>query len=340
MFNMRKLLQGSALAALLFLVGCLGLGSIALPVYAGGLVTAASPGFKAAVLKILGPTAGGGVGLLDASGSPAAGDLTDGAAIGAGTLDAEEVLDVTGDATRHTISFSAGTEGGEGGIFFLYPVTEEAAVAEVEIRETGISFTHTTGPILFDGTEIKLNGDVWLQEGAAPATPDANKVALFAKSDGLLYSLDDQGTEVLLGGAGTWTSFSVVSTWVANVTWTGYYRLVGQSMEVIIEGVLTGAPTSATLVFDLPDTYAIDTAKNPLGTFNLPVGLVGMRDEGTDSLVGTVFPSTSDDTKVVPLCHRSDGTFTTAKTITEAQPFVWAATDRIGVTFSVPVVPE
>jgi hypothetical protein len=35
---------------------------------------------------------------------------------------------------------------------------------------------------------------------AAPSTPGANKVALYAKSDGLLYSKDDAGAEILVSG--------------------------------------------------------------------------------------------------------------------------------------------
>lgn len=37
-----------------------------------------------------------------------------------------------------------------------------------------------------------------LDEGASPSTPAASKVALFAKTDGLLYSKDDAGNEVKL----------------------------------------------------------------------------------------------------------------------------------------------
>ena len=37
-------------------------------------------------------------------------------------------------------------------------------------------------------------------EAAAPATPASGNVALYAKSDGLLYSLDDAGTETLVSG--------------------------------------------------------------------------------------------------------------------------------------------
>ena len=36
------------------------------------------------------------------------------------------------------------------------------------------------------------------EEGAAPATPDANQVILYAKSDGRVYAKDDTGVEVLL----------------------------------------------------------------------------------------------------------------------------------------------
>jgi hypothetical protein len=44
---------------------------------------------------------------------------------------------------------------------------------------------------------------VILSEGAAPATPSANQVKIYAKADGLMYSKDDAGAETLMsGGAG------------------------------------------------------------------------------------------------------------------------------------------
>ena len=51
-------------------------------------------------------------------------------------------------------------------------------------------------------------------EGAAPATPSAAEVRIYAKSDGLMYSKDDAGVEKLMSsgpasGAGlTWTAVS------------------------------------------------------------------------------------------------------------------------------------
>ena len=46
-------------------------------------------------------------------------------------------------------------------------------------------------------------GGINYTEGAAPATPDAETVVAYAKTDGLLYSKDDAGLETLMsGGAG------------------------------------------------------------------------------------------------------------------------------------------
>lgn len=70
--------------------------------------------------------------------------------------------------------------------------------------------------VRFDGTTGKLGqnsvvtiddsgnaaglGTITVAEGSAPSTPASNKVILYAKSDGLLYSKDDAGTETLVSG--------------------------------------------------------------------------------------------------------------------------------------------
>jgi hypothetical protein len=58
-------------------------------------------------------------------------------------------------------------------------------------------------------------------EGVAPATPDAGVVRLYAKSDGLLYSKDDTGTETLVsGGTGGGGGVSSFNTRTGVVTLT------------------------------------------------------------------------------------------------------------------------
>jgi hypothetical protein len=45
-----------------------------------------------------------------------------------------------------------------------------------------------------------------LEEQAAPSTPSANKVVVYPKSDGLLYSKDDTGVELPVNGVSSMTS--------------------------------------------------------------------------------------------------------------------------------------
>ena len=53
-------------------------------------------------------------------------------------------------------------------------------------------------------------------EGAAPATPAANDVRLYAKADGLLYSKDDAGVETLVsGGSGGGGAVATDAIWDA-----------------------------------------------------------------------------------------------------------------------------
>lgn len=53
-------------------------------------------------------------------------------------------------------------------------------------------------------------------EGAAPGTPGANKVSLYAKADGLLYSKDDAGLETVVTGGGGGGSIAPLTIVDAN----------------------------------------------------------------------------------------------------------------------------
>lgn len=58
-------------------------------------------------------------------------------------------------------------------------------------------------------------GYVDFNEAAAPATPAASKVRLYCKSDGLLYSKDDAGTETLVSGGAGGGSVATDTIWDA-----------------------------------------------------------------------------------------------------------------------------
>lgn len=57
---------------------------------------------------------------------------------------------------------------------------------------------------------------ILLPEGAAPATPGAGNVTIYAKADGLVYSKDDAGTETVMSGGGGGGSVATDAIWDAK----------------------------------------------------------------------------------------------------------------------------
>lgn len=77
----------------------------------------------------------------------------------------------------------------------------------------------------------------------------------------------------LYGSAITdWVSYTPTGTWVTNTTYTGKYRRVGDSLEVIARVTLTGAPTGS-FTLNLPSGFVIDLTKTPGGASNQSEGL-------------------------------------------------------------------
>lgn len=66
----------------------------------------------------------------------------------------------------------------------------------------------------------RLASGLWIPEQSAPATPDAGFLAVYAKSDGKLYTKNDAGTEVDLSatGAGVWSSIIAMADESKNLT--------------------------------------------------------------------------------------------------------------------------
>jgi hypothetical protein len=110
---------------------------------------------------------------------------------------------------------------------------------------------------------------VILVEAAAPATPDAGEVKLYAKTDGLLYSKDDAGAETLVsGGPGAITTKdegTPLSTAVTALDFVGAGVTAagaGATTTVTIPGQLLadpGAVWAATTAYSLGDRVK-DTA--------------------------------------------------------------------------------
>lgn len=329
---MRKIFQGAALATLLVLVGCLGLGSVALPVYAGAVNMGT---LKPLVKQILIDFE-----LLDASGEPATpesgwtdngGTVTattagDGVGIGAGTVGADEILDVKGDATRKNVFLATGTAG---------TLTIECDSGGLTLDDEDWDLNH--------GTLIKLgapnvqitSGLLSVSEREAPSTPAAEQVAIYAKADGLLYSKDDAGVETLLsrGSGGVWTAYTPGSTWSANSTHSAHYLLDGNTMTIRFFTVLSGAPTSATYAVDLPATYYVDESKITNSSTDEPLmGAGSIYDTGWKYSLQPHYITASSRIGI-----RAISTLPTSASVTQAFPITFGNDDRIHFWVQFPV---
>jgi len=100
-----------------------------------------------------------------------------------------------------------------------------------------------------------------LAEGLAPDTPGTNRVSLYAKTDGRLYSKDDAGTEYLLSNP-TSNSYTPTLTNVANIAastaYLCYYTRIGN--VVTVSGRVDIDPTVATISTQLGISLPIPTS--------------------------------------------------------------------------------
>lgn len=141
-------------------------------------------------------------------------------------------------------------------------------------------------------------------------------------------------------GTTNWESFTPTGSWVSNVTYTGFRRRVGDTLEmsVYILGN-TGAPTATVLKLTIPSSFNIDTTKvaNASDSNSEPFGILSVRDAGTIQFTGIVVYKTAT---TVQLRFQDDGSGGVAHfDISEVSPmtFSGAAGDSVVIRYSVPI---
>lgn len=132
-----------------------------------------------------------------------------------------------------------------------------------------------------------------------------------------------------------WISFTPTGSWVTNSTYTGKYRRVGDSLEMTAKVILSGAPTSAALTFNLPSGLTIDTAKlDTPSIYKNSLGTSQLWDNST-SLAHSAQVAYSTTTSVAVIYQ---GELTGQQLlVTQAQPFTFAASDQAEIRFIVPI---
>lgn len=135
-----------------------------------------------------------------------------------------------------------------------------------------------------------------------------------------------------------WTSFTPTGAWTTNVTYTGFYKRVGDSLDVRIKILCSGAPDAGNLTVNLPAGFTIDTAKMVDTTaFDALVGDCSILDTGIIRY-GQGHVGYYNSTSVVVLYPVLSTTLVTQNPITKTAPFTFGNTDKVFINFKVPIV--
>lgn len=131
-----------------------------------------------------------------------------------------------------------------------------------------------------------------------------------------------------------WNSYTPTGSWVANTTYSGKYRRIGDSVEIQISLSLTGAPTATSLTFNIPSNLTIDTTKLVLTSGAVPVfGQAAGVHSGTFYNFVVLYNTTSS----VSVVYQSalTGSITA---VNATSPITWASGDTVTVNCLVPIV--
>lgn len=160
-----------------------------------------------------------------------------------------------------------------------------------------------------------------------------------ASSDIDQYSIDQWVVNKFVPTNVRAVSFTPSSSWVSNTTVTGFFAREGGNMRAQFKAALSSAPTSASLTFDIPTGYLIDSAKL------LSSGSVQRLGQGScydASGAGDIYPCHAFylDTNTVSIRtdNSSGGTYSLLKAVTQAVPVTFASGDEVSIEILVPIV--
>jgi len=148
------------------------------------------------------------------------------------------------------------------------------------------------------------------------------------------------GPQAQLYGApvSDWTAYTpTVAGFTSNNTPTGFWRRVGDTMEVEAKISFTGSPAGSAPTLSLPSGYSIDTAKLPAySASHVPVFGYGVAHD-VGSGVYLIHAMYSSTTAVLLREADTTGNNLFSDTITGTDPFTPVSGDYIEIKFSVPI---
>ena len=155
------------------------------------------------------------------------------------------------------------------------------------------------------------------------------------------------GQSKLFGRLTEWTEFTPTGSWSTNVSYVGWYREVGDTLEVRIGISLSGVPDAIPLTVQLPPGFTINSNKITNSTLKAPVGqgttlLTNIATNPTNSSV-VITANPGQDLNTVEVYAPEDvGTFPflsidDATAVTNVNPDAFGDGDAIELIFAVPI---
>jgi hypothetical protein len=171
-------------------------------------------------------------------------------------------------------------------------------------------------------------------EGSTTTTLNTQNECLTIVSDGANWRIVERHIPSV------WTAFTPTGTWIANTTYYGYWRRVGDSIDLDLGLFLGGAPTSASLAINhLPGSLAMDTAKMIMGV--IVTAFPGMGPFGviTDNSASDRFICTAISNATTSIDIYKDDGDGTLSIVNATAPVTFATQDAITIKLNnIPIV--
>ena len=183
-------------------------------------------------------------------------------------------------------------------------------------------------------TTLTTKGDIQVFDTANARLPvgadGSYLVADSAETTGLKWDNFLTGT---LNPVTDWESFTPTGDWTSNVTYTGKYKIVGDTAHFQVNILLSGAPDGTLNFIDIP--FTIDTTKLSSGAsvYATVIGQTRISDSGGSTYVGNVRYGSA--TTIRPLFFNTSAQ---EAAISSTTPVTFASGDIVNITFSVPIV--
>ena len=145
------------------------------------------------------------------------------------------------------------------------------------------------------------------------------------------------GPKVVGAAVSDWVAYTPTGDWTTNTAYTGFWRRVGDQMEVLISVKLSGAPDAVSLdEVTIPTGATIDTTKQPAVTSDARiVGDLLILDSGTNiRLGGEIRNGAASVNTLQPFADAGIGV---AGTINATNPITWASGDEIVMRAQFPI---